>query len=57
VSVLFRAYGCVAVALSAVYYLTPDSPPRSILWVVIAMAATLDLIRADLTSKPYVRIV
>jgi hypothetical protein len=47
----------MAVALRAVYYLTPDSPLRSILWVVIAMAATLDRSRADLTSKPYVRIV
>ncbi|WP_460492778.1 hypothetical protein [Dactylosporangium cerinum] len=33
---LVRAYACIAVALSAVYYLTPDSPLRSILWTVVA---------------------
>ncbi|MET7426910.1 EAL domain-containing protein [Dactylosporangium sp. NPDC005555] len=51
-SVLFRAYVCVTVALSVVYYLTPDSPLRSILWTTVASAAVVAVAVGVLRHRP-----
>ncbi|MEV0129303.1 EAL domain-containing protein [Dactylosporangium sp. NPDC050688] len=40
-SVPVRAYVCVAVALSAGYYVTPDSPLRTVLWTAIAFSTVV----------------
>ncbi len=51
-SVLVRAYVCVAAALSAVYYLTPDSPLRSIVWTAIASSTVVAVVAGVLRHRP-----
>ncbi|MEV4516734.1 EAL domain-containing protein [Dactylosporangium sp. NPDC049525] len=51
-SVLVRAYVCLAVALSAVYYLTPDSPLRSMLWTAIASSSVVAVVTGVARHRP-----
>ncbi|WP_326999960.1 EAL domain-containing protein [Dactylosporangium sp. NBC_01737] len=47
-----RTYVCVASALSAVYYLTPDSPLRTILWTAIASSTVVAIAVGLVLHRP-----
>ncbi|MGI5184393.1 putative bifunctional diguanylate cyclase/phosphodiesterase [Dactylosporangium sp. CA-152071] len=51
-SVLVRAYVCVVVALGAAYFLTPDSPLRSVLYTVISAAAVAAIMAGAARHRP-----
>jgi diguanylate cyclase (GGDEF)-like protein/PAS domain S-box-containing protein len=50
--VLLRAYAVVGVALGAVYYLTPDSPLRTVLWTAIAASSVVAIVAGVAVHRP-----
>ncbi|MEV6926317.1 EAL domain-containing protein [Dactylosporangium sp. NPDC051485] len=49
---LLRAYLAVGVALSVVYYLTPDSPLRTLLWIAIAASSVVAVLLGVAAHRP-----
>jgi diguanylate cyclase (GGDEF)-like protein/PAS domain S-box-containing protein len=49
---LLRAYAAAGVALSVVYYLTPDSPLRTLLWAAIAFSSVVAVLTGIAVHRP-----